>query len=206
MKMKIASLIPVVCLAVLSISAKADPTLTFNSSSGSIGPYNLTLNPGGALSLFCLNDLNEIQAGESWGVTVHDAASYLGSASGSTGFEYEEEAYIYSKYNGSNATDVQEALWKIFDSGENISGDAAAQSMVSAAAGFGYTASFLNNYNIYIYDGGAIHDQDGNSLPQNFIGTDPNPPSITPEPSSLILFGSGLVGLAGVARRKLARA
>jgi hypothetical protein len=61
MKMKLASLIPMVCLAVLPFSAKAD-TLTFDSSpgGGSIGPYTLTLNAGkpGAtnLQLFCLNE------------------------------------------------------------------------------------------------------------------------------------------------------
>jgi len=205
---KIAYLLPTVCLAMVSIVAKAD-TLTFNNNpSGTIiGPYNLTLTTSTTstpLSLFCMNDLNDIQGNESWGVNVVNGSAYAGSAAGTTGFQFEEEAYLYSQYNGSNATDVQDALWTIFDPGTGNK-DANSPALVTSAFNFasgtaGSTSSVLSKTDFYIWDGGKIHNQYGDSAPQNFIGSSP-----VPEPSSLMLFGSGLIGLAGAVRRKLVR-
>ena len=38
-----------------------------------------------------------------------------------------------------------------------------------------------------------------------FVFTNIDPPSATPEPSSFALFGTGLLGAAGLIRRKFAR-
>jgi PEP-CTERM motif len=201
---KIAYLASALCLAFLPGSMKAD-TLTLNgAATGSTGPYQLTLDGTTPVNLFCLDDFRTVHIGETWTVTVVNGADYLTSNTHSSDFKYEEEAYIYSMLGVSNghghtynATDVQDALWYIFDHSADT--NSYANSLVSKAGDFHYTGSFLDDYSFYIPTGR------GDNLPQEMIGTTVNT-SPTPEPSSLFLFGSGLVGLAGAVRRKLARA
>jgi hypothetical protein len=206
MMKKINLLLPAICLALIPFTAKADPVLSLTTNTGIIGPYQMSLNPGGPLSLFCMNDDRDIQAGESWGVQVI-LGSQLGmnSLTMTDASKFEEEAFLLSQLPSSNDTDVQEAIWHVFDSTSPDGYDTGAQTLIGETALLNafISSGGYNNYVFYIYDNNAsgITDQYGNSLPQNFIG-DPTP---TPEPSTLMMLGTGLTALAGVARRKLAR-
>lgn len=200
----------IVCFAVTPVLAKAD-TLTFSdASNNSIGPYSLTMDGTETLSLFGMNDQNGVKHGESWGVNVVNGSVFAGSAEFTTGFQYEEEAYISGQYDGTNAATAQYALWQVFDTTNSSNYNPGSDALVSAAYNFalarvGDTAgnAVLSDATFYIWDGGNVTHRNHNLPPENFVGSNVGNNSPVPEPSSLLLFGSGLVGLAGLLRRAM---
>src|ERR1700729_1831970 len=164
--------LPAICLALIPFAAKAD-TLKDNDTGGSIGPYSMILDGTTNLDLFCMNDKNEISFGEQWNVWVIQGNNLGLPVYGLTSTqitEYEEEAYIYSQFNGTNNTAVQDALWKVFDPGDTVTGTAATYYNNALT---NYNTVNLADYDFYIYSGGSITDFNSDKdsrTPQNFIG------------------------------------
>lgn len=175
-------------------------------------PYDFTVTgPGGTstnVAMSCLNFDREVYFNESWTVDAV-AVSSIGAAGldGESQKSYIEDAFLYNQYAGANAqktSDIQFAIWDIMDPAVATSGlsgfDTAAQNLVTAAQN-AYASgnfSFDANDTVFVPNTGVV----GNTQPQIFM-VDPLPSAATPEPSSLMLFGTGLLGTVGMIRRRI---
>ena len=151
--------------------------------------------------------------------TVLGSLATNATIDGSSDLQLREDAYLDYLYDsGSQATDseIQFAIWDVLDpSGVNgnTGYDAESQYLVglAAAAAPNESTGFLNQFTLYtpIVTSPAPADWDGLGEPQEFLQYTPSgvpqdgPPRTVPEPSSLLLMGTGLFASVFVMRRKL---
>jgi hypothetical protein len=165
-------------------------------------PYYGTAN-GNPVTLMCISFTADMNLGETW--IAEDA--YLPTTP-----EYEEAAWLFTDSNtavaqGNTAQQIadQWAAWELF-SPSAYTNPAPGADIQMAAAVANYAsepASFYQGFILYVPQPGS---QSELGTAQFFLGyhdETPNiPPDVLPEPSSLILLGSGLLGIAGFLWRR----
>ncbi len=199
------------CLFFLLGQAFADSTvhLTFvNVGPGNVAPtgvyaypYYFSVNGSSTLMpMMCDSYNNHIGFGESWEATVHNLLQ--GGMFGNHGqalLDYKAAGLIFlGVFNGQiNPSLGNAAVWALFSGQNNGSSEAAVQALMSQYLGLAANApnSAFKGLNIYTPVGGRP-----GYGPQEFIGYSPAP---VPEPGTLTLLGTGLLGLAAVVRRKV---
>jgi len=192
--MKISKVLPIMFLMLLvafTLPAVAGTVeLQFNSTGPySYGPatypYNFVVNGTTPESLMCIGYNEHITYGESWQATEMTVADY--GALISDPLKAEQLAYLYTLAladGGANSAINAEA-WFINEGIPTPEPDAALLA--------GFTPGAFPNVVVYVPTGDQAGWTDG--VPQTFLGT-------TPEPGTLLTLGSGILGLAGLVRKR----
>jgi hypothetical protein len=154
-------------------------------------PYYFSINGSStASSLMCISYDNEISFGESWTATITTASTPL----------EKEAVWLFNDANaaiaaGKTAEQIadQWAAWELFSTNAQKAtapAGAATQLALAEAAYASEPANFYAGFVIYVPVAGS--QPSGDDLPQDLIGY-----AHAPEPGTLVLLGTGILGLAG---------
>jgi hypothetical protein len=177
-------------------------------------PYYLTVTgPGGSntlVSMSCLNFNREVTIGQTWNVNAISVSSIAPSATidSESGVDILADAYLYNQYaaatgNAQLTSDLQFAIWDIMDP-SGVSGESGFDSNAQSLANAALTVANSTGLNMSQFSKDILFvpvGYSGSGEPQEFI-TSPPPSAITPEPTSLLLLGTGMLGVSLVLRRR----
>jgi len=153
-------------------------------------PYDISVNNGPAQWMMCIGYYEHIEGWETWQADVVS----VGSLDPSTHLLDYQAAFLFETAvadHGANS-DINAAVWYLFEGAPSLT--PGAQALVALAQSQMFQPGEFGNVLLYQAIPGTENSNLGTA--QDFL-------SSTPEPASLALFGSGLIGLASVLRRKL---
>lgn len=166
-------------------------------------PYYLSVKGNTAVAMICDSYNNEVTIGETWKAHVHPLLSGHGLFGGQF-LDYKAAGLMFkSILNGTLNVNVGNyAIWGLFSTNAQnssyfkSSGAGAIETEYLALAATASNSAFRGLV-VYTPIAGT---QSWGCTPQEYIAYSP-----VPEPATLTLFATGLISLAGMARRKMGK-
>jgi hypothetical protein len=199
------SLVVVLSFSALAAADSLTVTMTLlytggNSSGGFYTyPYYFSINGGKATPLMCDSFNNRVSIGESW--TANETGLLSGKGLfGKETLDYKAAGIIFlGIVKGTISPTLGNwAVWNIFSPGATTDPAVLAIELAALSQGKHTPGSYFKGLALYTPVGASP----GHG-PQEYIGFRT---VATPEPGSMMLLGTGLLGLAAMVRRKLPRA